>query len=279
MKPALLFALVLLLLAPLRPAAAPARAAAAFPAAVYLQQEGSDTCTLAAAVMAMRARACLDGCAAWPEITEAAVRPAAWTSLGLTWSFTYEFADGWIDVGHAYLEGALTLPALADLLDAHPEGIALYCVGGGERHAVFVTDIEGETVYCADPAEPYANARRTLDSSLLGERYGDQDAILKRASAYWYVAGASFGAPGTRAPFDPLSRGRTGADVSKLQRRLIDLGYGADVGSVDGVFGPATEAALAAFQGSHGLTADGVCDAATYDALMQSLAALRGDTP
>ncbi|MBO0694727.1 MAG: peptidoglycan-binding protein [Verrucomicrobia bacterium] len=46
------------------------------------------------------------------------------------------------------------------------------------------------------------------------------------------------------------------ATVAAVQRRLGELGY--DVGVVDGVVGPQTRAAIAAFQSTHGMVADGM---------------------
>ena len=57
----------------------------------------------------------------------------------------------------------------------------------------------------------------------------------------------------------PLKRGSHGARVVKVQRWL---GIGAD-----GIFGPATQAAVKRFQRSHGLTADGIVGPATWGAL------------
>ncbi|MDD7366130.1 MAG: peptidoglycan-binding protein, partial [Clostridiales bacterium] len=50
-----------------------------------------------------------------------------------------------------------------------------------------------------------------------------------------------------------------------LQQKLIDLGYLS--GSADGVFGEGTKRALMAFQSAKGLTASGVADSATLNAL------------
>jgi hypothetical protein len=47
-----------------------------------------------------------------------------------------------------------------------------------------------------------------------------------------------------------------GDDVRAVQRRLATLGF--DPGPIDGVYGPATERAVRAFQSSTGLVADGV---------------------
>jgi hypothetical protein len=61
----------------------------------------------------------------------------------------------------------------------------------------------------------------------------------------------------------------SGADVVILQQRLLELGY-QEVGEVDGIFGPLTEAAVLAFQEDRGLDADGVVGAVTWSALFGS---------
>ncbi len=59
-----------------------------------------------------------------------------------------------------------------------------------------------------------------------------------------------------------LSRvGSTGTEVTQVQQKLKSLGF--YTGSVDGVYGSATKKAVAAFQKSVGLTADGVTGNAT----------------
>jgi TP901 family phage tail tape measure protein len=58
-----------------------------------------------------------------------------------------------------------------------------------------------------------------------------------------------------------LKRGSKGNDVKKLQQVLNKLGFNA--GSVDGIFGPKTQAALQAFQKKNGISQTGVLDAAT----------------
>ena len=55
---------------------------------------------------------------------------------------------------------------------------------------------------------------------------------------------------------ETLVIGNSGADIIALQNALRAKGF--DVGAVDGSFGPATEAAVKAFQASAGLTADGI---------------------
>lgn len=62
-----------------------------------------------------------------------------------------------------------------------------------------------------------------------------------------------------------LRRGSDGEAVGRLQRRLRGCGF--SPGLTDQRFGPATEAALMAFQRARGLLADGVCGPVTWAAL------------
>jgi N-acetylmuramoyl-L-alanine amidase len=79
-------------------------------------------------------------------------------------------------------------------------------------------------------------------------------------------------APGDRLLYlcQPMLRGD---DVAVLQQRLNALGF--DAGREDGILGPATEAAIGAFQRDAGLAADRVCGPATLDAL-ERLGSLAG---
>lgn len=56
-------------------------------------------------------------------------------------------------------------------------------------------------------------------------------------------------------------RGSTGSEVRQIQQRLIQWGY--LTGSVDGIYGPKTEAAVKRFQRNNGLTPDGIAGSAT----------------
>jgi len=60
-------------------------------------------------------------------------------------------------------------------------------------------------------------------------------------------------------------RGSTGSVVTKIQTRLKNWGY--YFGSIDGVFGSRTEAAVKFFQRKNGLTPDGIAGRATLAAI------------
>ena len=64
---------------------------------------------------------------------------------------------------------------------------------------------------------------------------------------------------------ESYKKGSSGETVKKLQQRLSDWGYYS--GSVDGIYGSATEAAVKKFQQKNGLTPDGVAGPATLAAI------------
>jgi hypothetical protein len=66
-------------------------------------------------------------------------------------------------------------------------------------------------------------------------------------------------------PTQPLAPGDNGTEVATLQRALGRAGY--PVGTVDGDYGPATKDAVARFQASENLTADGIAGPQTLAAL------------
>jgi uncharacterized protein YgiM (DUF1202 family) len=71
------------------------------------------------------------------------------------------------------------------LLQAHPEGIVLYC--GKVPHAVYLIRYQNGVFYCADTVKGFSGKQITLKASWLGAQYGSQAAILKNVTAYWYV--------------------------------------------------------------------------------------------
>ena len=71
------------------------------------------------------------------------------------------------------------------------------------------------------------------------------------------------------APATTLKPGDTGTQVKVLQRALASLGFSG--GKVDGQYGPATKNAVAQFQGSAHLTADGILGPVTLRALARAL--------
>lgn len=75
------------------------------------------------------------------------------------------------------------------------------------------------------------------------------------------LSGFAYAALGDRL----LGRGSKGAEVTELQKKLVQLGYA--VGTVDGKYGSKTEAAIRRFQKEHGLRVDGLAGTQTIKEL------------
>ena len=79
--------------------------------------------------------------------------------------------------------------------------------------------------------------------------------ISQRCFKNWYyLPFIDYGHSGVR----DLKRGMTGADVTDMQKKLIEAGYPLTRYGADGDFGQETEEALKRFQADNGLTSDGV---------------------
>ena len=70
---------------------------------------------------------------------------------------------------------------------------------------------------------------------------------------------------GTISPWPVVQKGNQGHPIRTLQFLLRARGHNL---TVDGMFGPATEAAVKAFQTSKGMTADGIISAQTWSTLI-----------
>ncbi|MDR3599496.1 MAG: spore cortex-lytic enzyme [Desulfosporosinus sp.] len=75
------------------------------------------------------------------------------------------------------------------------------------------------------------------------------------------LSGIAYAALGDSLP----GRGSKGSEVIELQKKLVRLGYG--VGTIDGKFGPLTEAAIQNFQKDRGLRVNGMADTQTIKEL------------
>ena len=118
------------------------------PADLYLTQNVAGTCTLCSAAMMIRASLYQHNNSNWATVTENGLRKDAWMEgVGLKWSFSHKIGNTTVKVGHKNVSG-MTVQALKELLDEHPEGIVLYC--GKLPHAVYLTGYVGDEFYCAD---------------------------------------------------------------------------------------------------------------------------------
>ena len=140
---------------------------------VFIKQSARGKCTLASAAMVLRSAAYLSGDEDWEEITESSVGNAAWIGgAGLSWSFSY----GDYTMVHDYVSSTYEL---AELLEAHPEGIVAY--DSWSPHAIFLTDYDEETgtFYCADPSEYAAYGEIPVSESLIS---------AENVDVVWYLS-------------------------------------------------------------------------------------------
>jgi len=80
------------------------------------------------------------------------------------------------------------------------------------------------------------------------------------------IAGAeTLGALGVGGTASSFRRGSTGSGVRQIQQKLRNWGY--YNGSVDGIYGSATETAVKNFQSRNGLSSDGICGVRTLSAM------------
>ncbi|MPY97434.1 MAG: hypothetical protein GEU97_05445 [Actinophytocola sp.] len=97
--------------------------------------------------------------------------------------------------------------------------------------------------------------------------------LFRVGAALAITAGVGLALPGTALAYNwtrTMRRGDSGSDVRELQIRVA--GWAADSPSrtyvsVDGAFGPNTEAAVKRFQTGYGLTADGIAGPQTQNVL------------
>ena len=211
-----------------------AQAAEILPQELYLEQSRGGICTMTSAAMLLRSALYVNGSSHWSEIGEREAANACWLwgqGIMYQWSFETDYAS--ISVERTELYG-ITAEELKAVLDAHPEGIEFYC--GNVPHAVFLTDYEGDTFYCADPA-PYNSCRRIpLADSWNGYRLGGtQDAVLRNATAYWAITDMEITADMDEIPLDAIR-----ADALKSQTRQL---MGSDNAWITEALLPAKEAA------------------------------------
>ncbi len=99
---------------------------------------------------------------------------------------------------------------------------------------------------------------------------GTQSAVRKFQAAKGLAVdgvcgNATLSALGIGGSATTLRRGSSGSGVRQVQQRLLNWGYYS--GSVDGIYGSATEAAVRKFQRNNGLTSDGICGIKTLSAM------------
>ena len=167
--------------------------------AVFLKQS-DNTCTLYSVLMMFRRAALLNGDPDWGRFTEANYRGAWWIEgVGILNSFSDAGMRAELVTLDTTADAAARKALFIDLLEAHPEGLAIW-LARGNWHAVLLTDYDSatDTFYCADPALGAPAGRIPLAQSSLGwpeyvglftgKQSSTQEDILACLSAYWYIA-------------------------------------------------------------------------------------------
>ena len=195
---------------------------------VYLAQQGSSTCTLASAAMMIRARFYKSNNSLWKSVTESSIRSKAWIEgSGLRHSWSYSIDNNSVSVAHSTVSG-ISVSSLKSLLNSHPEGIVLYC--GKLPHAVFLTDYDGSTFYCADPIQSYSGKRISLAASYLGKKYGSQAGVLNNVTAYWYISSYTISGSVSVAP--SIKGGYWGSNTDTTFRPVVVINNPESIKSV-----------------------------------------------
>ena len=116
----------------------------------------------------------------------------------------------------------------------------------------------------------YAGDNTVIEAQ--GTQAGCVTSNVSKWSNWGEVRGVDYsGAEPQPTPLEPtptrptLRRGSRGDLVITLQQMLEKAGY--TPGKIDGIYGAKTEEAVKAFQGAHGLKADGICGQKTWAAL------------
>lgn len=208
----IMIALCFALLAALTPVA---NAAELLPQELYMEQSRAGICTLTSAAMLIRSTLYMHGSSHWSTISESDAADACWiwgVGIKFDWSFETDYAS--ITYTRQELSG-ISAEELKAVLDEHPEGVEFYC--GGVPHACLLTDYEGDTFYCVDPA-PYCSGKRVpLAESWNGYRLGGtQEAVLRNATAYWYVTDCTVTADMDEIPLDAIRQSAAFSEAKQL---------------------------------------------------------------
>lgn len=160
---------------------------ASVPNNVYVKQQESVTCTLAAATNMLRARFYLSGNDDWQNVTESSVHPSGWTNnQGLNGEFNYSYNGNSAHLSMGTVS-QMSVASLKWLLDEHPEGVVIYSQSA-QTHAVLATDYVGDTFYCVDSDPGTSYGRVPLSSTTILGRYGSQANILANITKYWVIS-------------------------------------------------------------------------------------------
>ena len=128
---------------------------------VFINQQKSYSCTLAANVMMLRRAAILLGDPNWMSITESkcASNPSMWTDNGgMVWDYVFYGTTQKVTVSNPRVDQLTNDTSnsgrkklFIEILKNHPEGVVIY--NYSIPHAILLTDYDAktDTFYCSDP--------------------------------------------------------------------------------------------------------------------------------
>ncbi len=106
----------------------------------------------------------------------------------------------------------------------------------------------------------------TFEGSSLGNMERTCVTVSTKSKVFSTIVAVALSCFTATMTFADFSAGDRGSEVVEIQKQLASMNY--NIGSVDGVFGPATEEAVREFQTARGLEVDGIVGEATYRSLM-----------
>lgn len=134
--------------------------------------------------------------------------------------------------------------------------------GPGTSYAVVTTVKNGEVVTLTDDSSSWYKIKT---------QSGKEGYV---SSSYVKLGGSL--SSNTSYPSGTFKSGSQGADVVTIQKRLKTLGY--FTGTATGYYGSATVASVKKFQSANGLSANGICNAATLEKMFASSAVKAGSS-
>ena len=160
-----------------------------------------------------------------------------------------------------------TFPGDQDVFAGNPADLRSFSAGdatlpGPHGWPVVAQGQSGEQVTAVQYLLTAQGASLTVDG-----RFGAATASAVRAfqTSHGLTADAVVGAATWQVLATTLRQGATGAGTKAVQDALVAHGYPL---TVDGQFGPATASAVRALQTAHGLLADGIVSAGTWQVLV-----------